>query len=767
MMKTIYKLARTELQLLFYSPIAWLILILFTFQVAMVFTGQMNGMVRNQTLGNSLSNLTLKIYSGGMGSLFNTIQGYLYLYIPLLTMGLMSRELGSGSIKLLYSSPITNTQIILGKFLSMMIYGLVLIGITFLFVVFGAYTIKEFDFPAVLSGLLGIYLLICAYAAVGLFMSSLTSYQVVAAICTLAMLGVLSYVKALWQDIAIVRDVTYWLSISGRADELVGGLICSEDVLYFIIVVALFLGLTIIRLQACRQKSPWTVTWGKYLVVFFAAMFLGYLSSRPTLMTFYDATRTKVRTLTPNSQEVIKKLEGGLTITTYANLLDDNVWEAVPGNVINDMRRFRQYRRFKPEIEMNYVYYYDTIPGERLELDEDTKDLKELAQKKCRIFNYDFDWFRSPEEIRKEIDLTPEGNQFVRLLERENGEKTYLRLYNDMHRFPSEAEITAALKRMVMKLPKVGFLHGHNERDNHSYSNRNYSMFAQDKFFRYALLNQGFDVADIVLDRDVPGDVNILVISDMHSPLTDTEQVYYDRYVARGGNLMIMGEPKRQQIMNRLVEPWGLRFMPGTLVRRTENYLPDFMLGYATNVAGAISYPWRDISGIGGWFMITMPGAVGVEIAADKGFEVHPVIETDSYCWNELETTNFYEDTVRLNMAIGEVQKSHNLAVALSRKVNDREQKILVFGDADWCNNEELAIQRPNLWANNFALLTGSFYWLSDEEVPIDVRRPAPPDTELYLTQDSMAVWAIILKWIIPVLMTIAAIIIWIRRRGR
>lgn len=766
-MKTIYKLARTELQLLFYSPIAWLILILFTFQISMVFTGQMNEVVRNQTLGHALSNLTLRIYSGGYGGLFNTIQGYLYLYMPLLTMGLMSRELGSGSIKLLYSSPVTNTQIILGKFLSMMIYGLVLLGIAVLFVIFGAVTIKEFDLPAVLSGLLGLYLLICAYAAIGLFMSSLTSYQVVAAICTLAMLGVLSYVKVMWQEIAIVRDITYWLSISGRADELIGGLICSEDVLYFIIVVALFLGLTIIRLQACRQKSPWTVTWGKYVTVFLAAMLLGYLSSRPKLMTFYDATRTKVRTLTPNSQEVIKQLKGGLTITTYANLMDNDVWEAVPGNVNRDMRRFRQYWRFKPEIEMNYVYYYDTIPGEPLVLDPDTKNLEEMAQKKCRIFNYDFDWFMAPEEIRKEIDLTPERNQFVRLIERESGEKTFLRVYNDMHHFPTEAEITAALKRLVMKLPKVGFLHGHQERDNHSYARRNYSLFARDQFYRYALLNQGFDVADIRLDRPVPEDVNILVISDMQSPLTAGEQVYFDQYVNRGGNLMIMGEPKRQEVMNPLIEPWGLKFMPGTLVRPSENYLPNFMLGFATDIAGAISYPWRELSGFGGWYVVTMPGAVGIEVENNKEFEVHPVMQTDPYCWNEMETTNFLDDSVRFDPTSGEIQKSHLLAVALSREINNREQKILVFGDADWCNNEELEIQRPNLWANNFALLTGSFYWLSDEEVPIDVRRPALPDTELYLSQNSMAAWTMLMKWIIPALMAVMAIIIWIRRRGR
>ena len=73
----------------------------------------------------------MNVFAGWRG-MFTAMQQYLYLYIPLLTMGLMSRELNSGSIKLLYSSPVTNTQIILGKYLSMMIYNLVLPSILYL-----------------------------------------------------------------------------------------------------------------------------------------------------------------------------------------------------------------------------------------------------------------------------------------------------------------------------------------------------------------------------------------------------------------------------------------------------------------------------------------------------------------------------------------------------------------------------------------------------------------------------------------------------------
>ena len=162
------------MQSLFYSPIAWLILIIFTFQSAGLFGGHLAGAIMPKELGYSISDLTFKLFvDQWSGGIFPVIQGYLYLYIPLLTMGLMSRELSSGSIKLLYSSPVTNWQIILGKYLSMMIYGLVMMFVLVVFILIAYFSIKDFDLPMVLSGLLGLYFLLCVYAAVGLFMLSL------------------------------------------------------------------------------------------------------------------------------------------------------------------------------------------------------------------------------------------------------------------------------------------------------------------------------------------------------------------------------------------------------------------------------------------------------------------------------------------------------------------------------------------------------------------------------------------------------------------
>lgn len=764
-MKTIYKIAKTELRTLFYSPIAWLILIIFTFQCSMAFSGLLGEIVRNKIMGYDINNITLRIF-GGWDGLFSIVQQYLYLYIPLLTMSLMSRELGSGSIKLLYSSPVTNSQIILGKYLSMMIFGLLLVGVLCVYFLVSAFAVKDFDYPVVLSGLAGIYLLICAYAAIGLFMSSLTAYQIVAAIGTLSILAILTYVRNMWQDIAFIRDLTYWFAISGRANEFVSGLICSEDVLYFIIVVALFLGMTIIRLQARRQRASRLIVWGKYLTIWVVALFLGYLSSRPVLMSFCDVTATQQNTLTPHSQDIVKRLKGELTITNYTNILDKYFWITLPSRVNEDLKMFKQYLRFKPEIKMKYVYYYDTVRNESLGKKFEHLTMQEKAQKIIEINGLDPDMILTPEQIRQKIDLSSEGNRFVRLLERENGESTFLRVFDDNMIFPYETEITAALKRIAMKLPAVGFLTGHGERNTERLGERDYGTFAQLKTFRYSLVNQGFDYQTVTLTGEIPTHIHILVIADMRRPLTETERAHMDQYIARGGNLMIIGEPGRQEVMNPLLEPFGVELTASSLVQPKEGFQPDLIVARPGPEAGEIAYQFGFIATYNG--VITMPGCCGLEYSTDKGFKVSPIFVTDSTgCWNEVETTDFIEDTVRLNTRAGEVEKSYTTALALSRKVGTQEQKILIFGDADCISNSEFSRRRNGIMASNYSIIQGSFFWLSDYEVPIDVRRPQATDNQIYTGETGMRISKIMLMWVFPGILLLLSLFIWVRRRSR
>lgn len=121
-------------------------------------------------------------------------------------------------------------------------------------------------------------------------------------------------------------------------------------------------------------------------------------------MFFYDTTATKHNSLTQSSQEIISQLEGKLKVTTYINILDPNFGFLFPRDKNTDLQRFRHYTRFKPEMEFEYVYYYDQSPDPSIE-----SRYPGMTDHQCMIdiaktYREDTNRFLPPQKIRALID---------------------------------------------------------------------------------------------------------------------------------------------------------------------------------------------------------------------------------------------------------------------------------------------------------------------------------------------------------------------------
>ena len=134
-------------------------------------------------------------------------------------------------------------------------------------------------------------------------------------------------------------------------------------------------------------------------------------------------------------------------------MLDKYFWVGLPARVNEDLKLFEQYVRFKPDMEREYVYYYDT-PSVPAYQEEGNLTMEEQAKKMMKINDLNPKMFLTPEQIKAKIDLSGEHNRLVRELEY-NGKKTFLRIFDDNMIFPTEAEISAALKRLVMDLSLI------------------------------------------------------------------------------------------------------------------------------------------------------------------------------------------------------------------------------------------------------------------------------------------------------------------------
>ena len=760
-MRAIYKIAKSELGTLFYSPIAWLILVIFVFQIFSCFANLLEYSVNMRTLDQVQGYQSYMLFVIGGFAPYMTIQSTLYLYIPLLTMGLMSREYSSGSIKLLFSSPISSLQIILGKYLSMLIYGLIMMGSVLVLVIVGYFSIKDFDLSLVLSGWLGLYLLMATYAAIGLFMSTLTSYQIVAALGTLTLISFLNFIGSLWQHIEGVREVMYWFSLKGRADEPIRGLICSEDILYFILVSGMFLGFSVLKLQFARQSCSMSVKVGKYVGLVACVALFGYISTIPQLKCFYDATANKDRTITPNSQEILKQVDGGLTITSYVNLLDKFGYLGMPSNWFNTRNIFETFTRFKPETELQSYYYYDNAAGANASREEMDKAIERLVL----TSDINSKSILTPEQMREKIDLSAEEYRYVFLLERENGQKAFLRMYDDQGKYPSEAEISAVLKTMISKSPRIAFLGGHGERSIHDRSGVNYTSFTTVLDSRGALINQGYTPCTLTLSTggDIPADVDVLVIADLRKALTDDELIQVKRYIERGGNLVVLGELRRPEYIAPVLEQLGLAFVPGVLVQPHEGYAADYLWVTFTPEGAELEPIFARMVELNN--VLTMPSATAIYETENVGFEAIPVFTTGTMkCWNELETKNFSLEDPTLNEAIGEKENAYVTGYALRRDVKGKEQRVFVLGDADCISNAELGVDRE-FRRSNYALIDGMFRWLVYDEYPIDISRPAAKDNDVYLTPAGYAWVKIFLRWVCPAILVLLGCVIWFSRR--
>ena len=764
---------------MFYSPVAWVLLVIFVLQCSMSFAGKLEMVARYQEFASAgMSALSQMLFSGS-GGLWGNVTQFFYLLMPLLTMGVLSQEFNRGTFKLLYAAPISSRQIVLGKYIGLLLYGLLLMLILMIYVVIGWMLVDQFEWRMVLTGLLGLYLLYALYAAVGTFMSSLTNYPIVSAIGMFVLLTLLDMASGWLQEYAFFRELMYWLAMGGRTSTFISGLISTEDLIYFILVSILFLSFAMLKLQLKRESvSVWNKV-GRYAWIVVVVFLLGYVTSRPVFCAYYDATTQKKNTLTPTSQEIVDKLDGDMKITAYVNMLD-NIYPISTKAVLRDRHRYDQYVRFKPEIKLDHVFYYYTdTTSERYLKANKGKTFAQVVKDRAKLTetrlskHLTLDEF-AVEQKERGIDLSEEGYHYVGLVERENGLRAYLRVFADMMRVPSESEISATFQRLVRPVPRVGFLVGHNERSIVTYNNRDYTSTMVGKNNRSSLLTMGFDFENISLAEKTDSQLDslrVLVVADPTQPLADEELDMLRRYIDRGGNLLVLCEPKTASNLQPVLDELGLRLEPGRLAQHhADEYPANLFLSMGTPNMKELGYTGEDlygrIAGKGG-ASIVMPDAAGIKEVADKGFKVMPLLHSrDSIAWNEVNTIDFVNDTARVDCP-GEEAGVKMTMVALEREQNGRQQRIIVLGDADCLSMGELSMSRPKIWSANGSLNYPIYQWLSYGELPLDTRRPGPVDNKLDLSWESSKTLKGGLQWGLPIVLLLIGSVLLIRRRSK
>lgn len=772
-MKTILRICRAELRNLFYSPVAWFLAVVFMVQCAFFYNKVVYAWARMQELGMKTSkfkgfdmSLTKTMFLKEDG-IFTNAMSNLYLFIPLLTMGLLSREVNSGSIKLLYSSPIKTRQIVFGKYLAMMVFNLVLVGIIGFFMVSAAFNIQSVDYGLLFVACIGFYLLVCAYAAIGLFMSSLTNYQIVSAIGTFIIVLVLSRIGGLWQNIDFVRDLTYFLSISGRTEKMLNGLLTTKDLFYFFAVIGMFLGFTLFKLRSIREVKPWYVKAGRYSGIAAVVLFFGYITSRPAAIGYWDATATQANTIHPRVQKIVKGLgKEPLEVTLYTNLLGKNGPLGLPQNRNNYLSQlWENYQRFKPDIEFKYEYYYAAKPDHYVFRAFPGKNIHEIAKEYAKMMDINLKRFKTPEQMKQIIDLEDEDYGLVMQL-KYKGRATYLRTFID-YPWPGEEHVAAAMARLQFpRMPTVLFTTGNLERDPDILGERGYSTCTTEKLSRGSLINNGFDIDTINLNKnDIPYDsmkIATLVLADPKTELSDTVKNKIQEYINRGGNFMVLGEPKKEDILNPVLKPLGVQYDTGMLVELSKHNAPDMIIPFLSQTAANLAEEEKLLKFKSGKFdtlPIRSETVLPINAIGNSSFTVKPLTIAMPEVW--LKKGVLVRDSVPpvFMPAEGDIKTgAFNTTMALARQINNKEQRIIVAGDADFISNKFLG-------GDFFS--RAMFSWLDNNEYPVYAPKPDYKDNLFLISPETADMLITINVWIIPAILAVIGTIILIRRKRK
>lgn len=718
-MRQVLTIALGEFRALFCSPISWLLLVVFTWQAGAGFFDGYGMVVRFCTLGNGLPLATEHVFSSG---LFATVQKSLHLYVPLLTMGVFCREFNSGTFRLLYSSPVASWQIVVGKYMALVAYALLLTAIMAAFVVLGWLTIDNLSLPLIGSGVLALLLLYCSYTAIGMFLSSLTRYQVAAAIATFAVFGLLYYIGQVGQDLPMVSDIAYWASMNGRTEWMLKGLVCSSDVIYYVLVIVLFILLTIWVIDRgkdviSRRQMALRITVGLGLMAMGAA-----LSSLPRLKLYADVTETQRMTLCKTSRDVCSRLDGEeLTVTTYVNIGDEGAScrYALPIHQNDDRKRFEPYRRWLPDMRFNYVYYYHKIidNGENLPYDE---ALKKAAQ----AHHISSDKIISLDDIDCASQLKACGYVLTRKMESSTGRKVWLHIYDDVKQMPSEREITAALAKLAGTGDTVVMVGDRCD---------DFARTITAPHNRMSLCNQGLVVNDEAHITNFDG-IDALLMLDCQD-LSGHRLDLTTKAIEQGRNALIALNPQNADAHRRLFDMLGITFDERPLLNDNPDFDPRLALcGIVPAAASVIT----DLAPLAG-HIVTMPSA-GSLTCRSNSFSAVPLLST---------------------------AKGETTAMLLKRNVGNAEQRIIVAADADFLSDNELKTRRNNLTAVNTPFAEACLSWLDGNRHPLAINYAEPSDRRVNCMYEQLPTLRWLYLGLLPALIVFMGSIVIVRRNKK
>ena len=333
----------------------------------------------------------------------------------------------------------------------------------------------------------------------------------------------------------------------------------------------------------------------------------------------------------------------------------------------------------------------------------------------------------------------------------------------------TEKGVTNTIQRLLRNRDRhILFVTGHGERSPIGQANHDLGIFGEN------LSNKGFNIAplDITKSTAIPDNTSVLVIASPQVDYLPGETEIIKNYVAAGGNLLWFIEPTKESYLSPLATYLNISITKGIIID------PDMAaMGNSATVVLGQYLPHAITENIQQLQLQTLyPNVIGIDITAQDGWTVEPVLHSLPRSWLETGDLN---GTVEPNPGQdkeGPITFAHamtrNVPENSTKAVNtegtsptadnpEKIQRIVVIGDGDFLSNTFLGTQ------GNMAIGESIFNWLAHDDNFIDIPAAIAPDGKITAGPYQIIVIGLLIMIVLPVLLIISGLVIWLKRRKK
>ncbi|WP_183563986.1 gliding motility-associated ABC transporter substrate-binding protein GldG [Mucilaginibacter sp. SP1R1] len=460
----------------------------------------------------------------GLESLFSTAP-YLFMFlIPAITMRSLAEERKEGTFELLFTRPLTDWQIVLGKYFASVL--LVLFALLPTLVYY--YSVSTLGTPqgnidtgAVIGSYIGLFLLGAAFVAIGLFASSVTKNQIIAfTIAVFLCFFFYSGFDSLSQLLSLQDMGLQNLGITEHYQSVSRGVLDTRDLVYFIVVAGIFIGFTLFVIIQQRKKKVFSGT----MIGFISALLvLAVLSN--IAFTRFDFTTEKRYTISPISRQIMDGLQQPVKVTVYLQRGSlPGGFKRLQGATRDMLSDLQAYSHGKLQFEF-------VDPLKKLAGDQQNQAIQDLEAKGVEPTNLSVktDDGVSQKIIFPAAQVTANGKEIpVKLLLSRIGLSPDEVLNNSIQNL--EYAFSSAIKKVTSGgKPQIGFTEGHNELTDVQLNDAMKS------------LADGYEVGRVNLNNITSAGlqkIKLLVIPKPDKKFTELEKFKLDQYIMHGGRVL-------------------------------------------------------------------------------------------------------------------------------------------------------------------------------------------------------------------------------------